>query len=292
MSQDWVGTTPGAVAIDREAAAPFVAPGLIDRSGPTLRVGERAIRRIAHHKSAERDIVFIFLRQAFYESRVRLMKKVSFRWRENDAAVRAYCAMSAAEFRGINARQRWANWRFIPRNLDGRLPAGPVKALDLCCGVGDSTDVLAFYLAPGSEILGLEYNPEFVESARRRELYDENGRPARVRFRVQSVLETFREADGTPVLTGSVDLANSCGAVGSHFDRRTTAVLLDELRRVLKPGGLATIDSGPDGTTPEELVALARKRGFTVLNQTRSCVFDRFAQLCLRSPLPRNGGEG
>jgi SAM-dependent methyltransferase len=290
MSQDWIRTTPEAAL--RGEVVPFAAPDLVDRGGETLRIGERTIRRVAHHKSPDGNIVFIFVRQAFYESRVRFMKKVSFRWRENDAAVRAYCSMTPGEFEGINARQRWANWWVIPRNLDGRLPSRPVRALDLCCGVGDSTEVLAFYLTPGSEILGLEYNPEFVDVARRRELHDENGRRARVRFRVQSVRETFREADGTPVADGSVDLVNSCGAVGCHFDRQTTGALLDEVGRVLRPGGLATIDSGPDGTTPEELNALARARGFTVLNQTRSCVFDRFAQLCLRSPLPRNGGEG
>jgi SAM-dependent methyltransferase len=157
-----------------------------------------------------------------------------------------------------------------------------VKAIDLCCGVGHSTDVLAFYLSPGSEILGLEYNPEFVAVANRREYRDEYGSPVRAAFRAQSVLETFRELDGTPVASGSVDLVNSCGAVGCHFDRQAASVIMDEVARVLRSGGLATIDSGPDGTTADELVALAKARGFTMQNRTRSCVFDRFEQICLR----------
>ncbi len=262
--------------------APLFAPAAVDRSGPTLRIDERTIRRVARWRMPEKNIVLIFLRQAFYENRVRLLKKVCFRWKENAAALRAYCSMSTAEFEGINARQRWANWRVIPRNLNGRLPSRAVKAIDLCCGVGHSTDVLAFYLSPGSEILGLEYNPEFVEAAGRCEFRDENGEAATVAFRVQSVLETFRETDGTPVDAGSIDLVNSCGAVGCHFDPTAAATVLDEIARVLRPGGLATIDSGPDGTTADELIALARARGLAVLNRARSCVFDRFEQIGFR----------
>jgi SAM-dependent methyltransferase len=281
MSQDWVRTSEDADIVDAPPQ-PFISPGIVDRSGETLRIGERALRRVARWRASAENIVSLFLRQAFYERRVRFLKKVYFRWRENDAAVRAYCAMSPTEFEAINARQRWANWRVIPRNLDGRLPSRAAKAVDLCCGIGHSTDVLAFYLSPGSEVLGLEYNPEFVETARGRDIRDENGDSARVRFRAQSVLETFREPDGTPVATDSVDLVNSSGAVGCHFDRSATATLLAEVHRVLRPGGLATIDSGPDGTTTDELIAAARAAGFTVLNQARSCIFDRFVQVCLR----------
>jgi SAM-dependent methyltransferase len=261
--------------------APSLRPGLVGRGGETLRIGESVIRQVARARCPG-NVLSIFLRQAFCEHRVRLRQRVHIRRRENEAAVRAYCAMSPDDFEGINARQRWANWRVIPRNLDGRLRAGAVTAIDLCCGVGHSTEVLAFYLAPGSQILGLEYTPQFVAAARARDFRDENGDLAQVRFRVQSVLETFRETDGSAVADGSVDLVTSCGAVGCHFDRKATGSLLDEVRRVLARGGLALIDSGPDGTTPDELIALARLRGFAVLHQARSCVFDRFIQLCLR----------
>ena len=280
MSQDWIRTSGEAAGLVEPHA--FVPPALVDRRGPTIRIDEPGIRRVARGRMPEGNIVLIFLRQKLCETRVSLWKKVYFRGRENAAAVRAYCAMSPADFEGINARQRWANWRVIPRNLDGRLPSRPVRAIDLCCGVGHSTDVLSFYLSPGSEILGLEFNPEFVEAARRRDFYDENGRPAHVRFRAQSVLETFRGVDGEPVPSASVDLVNSCGAVGCHFDRGASATLLDEVARVLAPGGLATLDSGVDGTPAAELVELAQARGFTLLHQARSCLFDRFVQLCLR----------
>ena len=278
-SQDWIRASEAGSLV---RARPFVPPALVDRTGETLQIGEATLRRVARWRMPHRNIVLIFLRQAFYENRVSLWKKVQFRWRENAAALKAYCAMSPSEFEGINARQCWANWRVIPRNLDGRLPSRPVRAIDLCCGVGDSTDVLAFYLSPGSEILGLEFNPQFVETARRRDFRDENGDLAHVRFRAQSVLETFRAPDGTSIPAESVDLVNSCGAVGCHFDRHATAVLLDEVVRVLRPGGLATLDSGADGTTAEELTVLAKARGMRVVSQAFSCVFDRFVQLCLR----------
>jgi SAM-dependent methyltransferase len=275
MSQDWVRTSSDSLV----GASP---PARVDRDADTIRVGERALVRVARAHVPEHSVLLVFLRQAFYELRVRLWKKVYFRWRENAAAVRAYCAMTPAELDGINARQRWANWRVLPRNLDGRLPSRPVRAIDLCCGLGDSTEVLAFYLSPGSEILGLEFNPAFVEAARARDYRDENGDPAQVRFRAQSVLETFRGPDGAPVPDASVDLVNSCGAVGCHFDRHATAVLLDEVARVLRPGGLATLDSGPDGTTGMELAALAQARGLIVRHRATSCAFDRFVQLCLQ----------
>jgi SAM-dependent methyltransferase len=280
MAEDWA-ESEAAPLID--VAPQELGPrAAVDRSGPAVHISSRTLRRVARWRMPERSVVLIFLRQAFYEWRVRLLKHAYFRFRENEAALKAYCAMSPADFEGINARQRWANWRIIPRNLNGRLPTRAVKAIDLCCGVGHSTDVLAFYLSPGSEILGLEYNPEFVRSARRRVFKDEDGERAAVRFRVQSVLETFCDEGGAPIADGTIDVVNSCGAVGCHFEPRRTAVLLQEVRRVLRVGGLAMIDSGPDGTSATDLIGLAEARGFRVLNRTRSCAFDRFEQICLQ----------
>ncbi|HEX3133611.1 MAG TPA: hypothetical protein VHX44_08510, partial [Planctomycetota bacterium] len=41
---------------------------------------------------------------------------------QGDAARKAYQRMTTTEFVRINARQAWANWRTIPRNLHGHLP--------------------------------------------------------------------------------------------------------------------------------------------------------------------------
>jgi hypothetical protein len=66
----------------------------------------------------------------------------------------AYAAMSPREFDGINARQRWANWRVIPRNLRGRRLEGPLAAIDLCCGGTSGADLVAIFVRLGFAVLG------------------------------------------------------------------------------------------------------------------------------------------
>jgi len=249
----------------------------IESEGPRL-----ADTAVVHHRPSTLEVVPVFLRQAWAEARIRYWRHVRFRSRENEAARAAYARMEAWEFEGVNARQAWANWRTIPDNLEGRLPPRPVRALDLCCGTGQSTAVLAHHLGPGSDILGLEYNPRFVSLARSRVYPTREGVPAPVRFRAQSVLETFRDVDGAPVADASVDLVNSAGAVGCHFDLRATAVLADEVARVTRLDGLAFIDSGRSGTSPADVRALFSARGFEEVHSARSCFFDRYLQICFR----------
>lgn len=70
---------------------------------------------------------------------------IHFRDTNLEAVSAAYGAMSAAEFDAINGRQDWANWRTIPRALSGHVPDRPLRILDLGCGTGSSTQVLAWY---------------------------------------------------------------------------------------------------------------------------------------------------
>ncbi|HEX6736796.1 MAG TPA: methyltransferase domain-containing protein [Vicinamibacteria bacterium] len=247
-----------------------------------LRLSEGAVRRAAEEHASLGALLKIVLRQAHYEARLRWRRHIRFRSRHNDQAVRAYAAMDPWEFEGVNARQAWANWRTIPRNLDRRAPSAPLRAVDLCCGTGQSTQVLAYYLAAGSEILGLEYNPRFVASARGRSYRTRDGGPAHVTFHAQSVLEPFTDPAGALLPDHSVDMVNSSGAVGCHFDPDTTAVLAAQVDRVLRPGGLAFIDSGRSGTPEPEVRAIFGARGFEVLNRARSCVLDRYRQICFR----------
>lgn len=118
---------------------------------------EETIRLAAQAHLPDTNIVRISLRQAVGEWTLKWFKHLNFRHGKNEQAVAAYQRMTLEEFDAINARQRWANWRTIPRNLSGRLENRPLRALDLCCGVGQSTEVLAHYLPAGSQILGLEY---------------------------------------------------------------------------------------------------------------------------------------
>src|SRR5205807_8119278 len=79
---------------------------------------------------------------------------IHFRATDPQRVAAAYAAMSAAEFDAINGRQDWANWRTIPRALHGHVPLRPLRVLDLGCGTGSSTRVLAFYCPAGSPVIG------------------------------------------------------------------------------------------------------------------------------------------
>lgn len=245
------------------------------------RAAEARFRRVARERLPE-GLAALFLRQAWAELLVSVAGRLRFRAGENDRAVRAYCAMSVTEFEGVNARQRWANWRTIPRSLHGRLPAGPCRVVDLCSGVGDSAEVLACYLPEGSEILGLEYNPEFVRRANGRAYRDGAGRPVKARFRAQSVLEPFREGDGSLLPDGSVDLVNCCGALALNFGESQLDRIAGEIRRVLRKGALAAIDAPASRDGQEGMVRLFDRRGFEALGSARSCFLDRFSQICFR----------
>jgi SAM-dependent methyltransferase len=125
-------------------------------------------------------------------------------------------------------------------------------------------------------------SPSMVGAARRRRYLDAEGRSVAVRFRVQSVLEPFREPDGALVADASVDLVHSSGAIGSHFEPAATSLLVAEARRVLRPGGLALLDAGPAGTSPRALEQLVTEAGFDVCRRARSCILDRYWQYCCR----------
>ena len=226
--------------------------------------------------------VMMLARQACHETRVRGIRRISFRTAANAEARRAYARLTLEEFEAINQRQAWANWRTIRRNLAVWGPPHAVRAIDLCCGTGRSTEVLAHYLEPGSQLLGVDSEPRFVAAARARRYRNRLGAEAVVSFACQSVLEPLCDSGGERLPSGSVDVANSSGAVGCHFDARAAAVLADEVGRVLRPGGLALIDCGPDGTRPGELVAIFEARGFDAVAKARSCALDRYWQVCFR----------
>jgi len=77
-------------------------------------------------------------------------------------------------------------------------------------------------------------------------------------------------------------LVNSSGAVGCHFDLEATRILACECARILRPEGLATIDSGRQGTDGPALIAIFRRLGFCLIHSVRSCWLDRYRHLCFR----------
>lgn len=250
-----------------------------DVSPSWVEISEELILRVARHRFRETSFLRIVLRQARYEVIVSILKGVKFRLRENQKALSGYLAMSVGEFEGINARQQWANWRTIPRNLRGRVPNRVLSAVDLCSGTGHSTEVLAYYLPEGSKILGLEYNAKFVESARARRYQNSRGAEAPVRFNVQSVLEVFCDETGKPLENSSVDLVSCSGAIGCHFDEIAAAQLAQETTRVLRKGGIALMDSGNPGTNSCALTTLLEKMGMRRVYASRSCFVDSYTQI-------------
>ncbi len=247
-----------------------------------LAIRPETILKIAKQRLPDETLPEIIWKQALSEARFVLREGLTFRKRENLKAQRAYSEMDVDEFEAINARQRWANWRTIPQVLNAGLPNRPLKAIDLCCGSGQSTEVLACYLPVGSKVLGIDSSPTFVERAEQRTYSHRSGKSVNVSFRIQSVLESLRDASGNRIQDASIDLVSSSGAVGSHFDEDTTRVLAKEVSRVLRKGGVAAIDSGRPGTKTKTLIRIFQDEGFGVSHTARSSVFDRYTQVCLR----------
>lgn len=272
---------------DRRAAAPTVRTSH-DRF-PVARRGtadplfsEKSIRRTARTLGPRGSILAVCFKARWHEWALKHKRRVDFRSRENAAACAAYDRMSVADFAIINSAQTWANWRTIPRNLRGRLPSRPLAVIDLCCGTGDSTAVLAYYCPPGSRILGLEWSGTFVDAARRRSFIDATGNHAAVMFRRQDVLDPFADVEGRHIADRSVDLINAQGAVGSHFDRGAIQCLAAQCRRVIRDGGLAMVDAGRRSRNFRDVVTVWTDCGFELVHRAESCPWDKFVQLCFR----------
>lgn len=187
--------------------------------------------------------------------------------------------MTRAEFAAINGRQAWANRRTIARSLAGLLPQQPLVAIDLGCGIGESTRVLASLLPAGSQALGIEFAPPLVEVAREFNVSDDS--LCDVRFVVGSIVETFTDESDTPIAPLSIDVVNASGIVGHHLDPPDAEAAAEEIHRVLKPGGIASLDVGPK-LSAKKLSELMDQLGFERLRRTKSNIFDRTGQVVFR----------
>jgi SAM-dependent methyltransferase len=249
--------------------------------GELLRIPESDIRR--HGPGGALGVLW----RQFWCERSLKRRGVLYRKTNTEEVRKAYAAMTEAEFDTANSRQEWANWRTIPRSLSGRVPDRPLRVLDLGCGTGGSTRVLAFYCPLGSRITAYELAEPQWDVARRRSYKHHSGKHVSVEFRCQGITETLRESDGTPVAAKSVDVASASGVVGHHLNAETVKPLIQELLRVLRPGGLAMLDVGPT----LRLVALQDllgRAGFGFLARTRSWFLDPTGQAVFRSESGRN----
>lgn len=210
----------------------------------------------------------------------RALTRRGLHFRTTDPArlLAAYESMNQDEFEAINSRQDWANWRTIPRSLSGHVPNRPLTVLDLGCGTGGSTRVLAYWTPPGSRILGYELAAPLVAIARQRTYLHRNGQQADVVFRCQGVTEMFRGPDEEPLTAQSVDVVNASGVVGHHLNRESLRPLVEELQRVLRPDGVALLDVGPT-LTDAALSEVLAEGGFRRLGYRRSCFLDQTGQV-------------
>jgi SAM-dependent methyltransferase len=240
----------------------------------TLHISERDIRR-----HGPGNALAICWRQWRTERHLR-RRGIHYRATNPERVAAAYAAMSATDFDAINGPQAWANWRTIPRAMNGHVQNLPLRVLDLGCGSGSSTRVLAFYSPDGSHLTGYEFAVP-LELARRRHYVHRSGKAAHVDFVCQGVTETLRQPDGAAVPDGSVDLVNASGIVGHHLNPRTIGPLLAELRRLLAPAGIALLDVGP--TMPASVLRrLMAEAGFAYLGHYRSWLGDRTGALVFR----------
>lgn len=180
--------------------------------------------------------------------------------------------MTQEEFDAINGPQEWANWRTIPRAMSGHVPDRPLRVLDLGCGTGGSTRVLACYCPAGSHVTGIEIAEPMLAFARRREYRQRDGSPANVDIICQGVTERLPEPDG------GVDLINASGVVGHHLTPATIPPLIAEIRRVMSPDGVAMLDIGP--TMPGgDLQRLMSEAGFQYQGHFKSWFGDRTGEM-------------
>ena len=97
-------------------------------------------------------------------------------------------------------------------------------------------------------------------------------------FCCQGVTETLRDPDGLPVPDGSVDVVNASGVIGHHLSDETVGPLIAELKRVLRPGGVALLDVGPT-LSAAQLSGRMAEAGFRALGRRRSWALDPTGQV-------------
>lgn len=207
-----------------------------------------------------------------------LQRGLNLRTTAGDRVSSAYRAMTAAEFDVVNSRQEWANERVIPKLLGDKFRRGPIRALDLGCGTGGSTQALASCCPPQSTIFASEQASHLIETARRRSYVDRTGKPVQVIFCCQSIVEPLCDDASVPLAEGSIDVVNSSGVIGHHFNSESLEGLLSELRRVVCPRGIVALDSGPT-LSSSDLTEIMEEFGGRKIDEMRSFAFARSAQI-------------
>jgi ubiquinone/menaquinone biosynthesis C-methylase UbiE len=99
---------------------------------------------------------------------------------------------------------------------------GPARVLDVACGSGEGTEILARGL-PGAVVTGIDLNDSLV-------------RFAKEAFRAENLRYETGDALALQVPDASFDIVVTCHTI-EHFSARDQERFLREMRRVLKPDG-------------------------------------------------------
>ncbi|MDX2148171.1 MAG: class I SAM-dependent methyltransferase [Planctomycetota bacterium] len=185
-------------------------------------------------------------------------------------------SLSPRDFETYNLPQNWVERRTIPRALNRRVPAHNARVIDLGCGPGFSTRIIAHFAQPSWNILGFDFVAHYIAEASRHAaagtIRNRDNLIIRPTFRVQSITETLA-TDSGPLEASSIDFAVAGGVVGLYLQPPDVATLALELCRVIKPGGYAALDSGP-AIPPHRLKHIMLDRGFAFVELIRSVAFD------------------
>ena len=199
-------------------------------------------------------------------------------------------------YRGLAMEGSIARWYAKTRGSKGQLDQWRQQAVDLTRDLPDGAEVLEVAPGPGYfsvelarlgrvRVSAIDVSRTFVEMV-----------AARARAAGVEVSARLGDAAHLPFADGSFDRI-VCQAAFKNFSRPQTAV--NEMYRVLRPGGRATIEDmrrdAPDAAIRDEVRAmqLGRLRGFLTLRTLRSLrrraySAEEFGRFAARSPFRRS----
>lgn len=229
------------------------------------------------------DLIRIKSRQIWLE---KLQRGVNFRGDDPSSVAKAYGQMGETNFETVNAPQVWVNERQIPKAIRPRLPDGKALIVDIGMGPGTSTEILSYFCQPDWKIVAFDLSKPLVEQARKKAkqgfFKNHEGRTIHPEFVEQSATETFVFEDGQPIPDSSVSYVNSSGIVGHHLSEEDFRALVKELRRVVKPGAYAALDTGPR-LGEKEILPVMQQAGFRLEEKVRSIPLDPRPQLVFKN---------
>lgn len=249
-------------------------------SGPWQHPGRWLMKA---HRARPSPLQFFqaYFRHLAVDRRLRA-RRTSIRSTDPSVVEGAYRAMSVWEFDELNGPQEWFNAWVIPRALRFAPRGRPWRMVDLGCGSGGSSRILAQYAPPGSSLIGYDLCDSLLHRARQRRFVDAADQPLSVQFLRQSMLEPLAAPAGGLLPERSIDVAHAAGVVGHHLCAADVRRLAAELRRILAPDGIAILDAGPK-LPPRELAALMAASRFELLARRRLLPFATRAALVFRT---------